>query len=250
MSGLKRYLNIVRAFSEHKAEWTIPELSQELGAPTSTLYRSVREMVAEGFLEPSREAHYRLGSAFVELDRLVRLTEPLCHFGTEVLDDVVDQARIPAVGLISRLYNDTVMCVVDAQSENLKFKSSFERGRPMPLTLGATSKVILAELPARRLAKLLKDAPGEGMTAEAISVLKAELNEVHRKGYCVTHGEIDSGLVGIAVPILLKQHSRTASLSLVCRAADLNDALIRRLVMLLTTAANILLERTELVAEA
>jgi len=75
MGGLDRYMNVLRLFSERKRNWTVPDLAKALEAPTSTLYRTVRELVAAGFLEPSMEANFRLGSAFVEYDRLVRITD-------------------------------------------------------------------------------------------------------------------------------------------------------------------------------
>ena len=47
------------------------------------------------------------------------------------------------------------MCVADTVPTDARVKTSYERGRPRPLTRGATSKVILAQLPTRRLTSLL-----------------------------------------------------------------------------------------------
>jgi DNA-binding IclR family transcriptional regulator len=63
MSGLGRYVKVLRLFGEPKSNWTMPEISAVLGVPTSTIYRTVRELVAENLLEPATDAHYRLGSA-------------------------------------------------------------------------------------------------------------------------------------------------------------------------------------------
>jgi len=74
----------------------------------------------------------------------------------ELLQDMARQAGVPCVGVLARLFGDTVMCVADTLPSDNGIRTSYERGRPRPLTRGATSKVILAQLPARRLNRLLE----------------------------------------------------------------------------------------------
>ena len=82
MSGLTRFLVVLRLFDEAKNNWTVPEIADVTGIPSSTVYRTARELLAANFLEPAQEGHYRLGSAFIEFDRLIRMTDPLVHLGT------------------------------------------------------------------------------------------------------------------------------------------------------------------------
>lgn len=116
MSGLSRYVKVLRLFGDTKSNWTVPEISIALNIPASTVYRTIRELVAESLLEPAADAHYRLGAAFVEFDRLVRVTDPLYQAGTVLLKELAAQARIPCVAVLARLYGETVMCVADAAS--------------------------------------------------------------------------------------------------------------------------------------
>lgn len=111
MSGLNRYVSVLRLFSEKRSEWTVAEIAAALKVPASSIYRRVREMVAADFLEPATEARYRLGAVFIEFDRLVRVTDPLYRIGTDLLKDVVAQARVPCAAVLARLYDDKVMCV-------------------------------------------------------------------------------------------------------------------------------------------
>jgi DNA-binding IclR family transcriptional regulator len=245
MSGLGRYVKVLRLFGESKSDWTMPEISAALGVPTSTIYRTVRELVAENLLEPATEAHYRLGSAFVEFDRLVRVTDPLYQAGTTLLHEVAAQARLACVAVLARLYGDTVMCIADAACANGPVGISYERGRPRPLTCGATSKVILAQLSPRRLKRLLSTARNESKPpfAPSESELKEQLAGIRRRGYCVTRGEVDKGLTGIAAPVSLPEQALTASLSLVVDTKILDDATERRLVLLLVSSASLLTEQ-------
>jgi DNA-binding IclR family transcriptional regulator len=234
MTGIDRYLNILTLFSEYKAMWTVQQIATELDIPTSTAYRTIRELAGVNMLEPVIDGYYRLGAAFVEFDRRTRMTDPFVQLGMPMLPDLVRQAGVPCVAVLARLYGDTVMCVADARSEGASVQTSYERGCPRPLTRGATSKAILAQMPARRLNRLLPSKDSD---------FRNELSLIRRSGYCITRGEVDAGRVGIAVPVSVPEQGLVASLSMVLDAASLNDEVERRLVLLLVSLAAILKEK-------
>lgn len=245
MSGLRRFVNILKLFGEEQSDWTVQQIADRLDVPASTVYRSVRELISTGFLEPSTEGHYRLGASFIEFDRLVRLTDPLVHKGTPFLSDIVEQAQIPCVAVLARLYDNRVMCVADRASKGSTILTSYERGLPRPLTRGATSKAILAQLPQRKLAKLIEDEdwtsrPGAAVTSEAD--FRADLAAIRKRGYCIGRGEVDQGLVGIAAPVAVAEQAIIGSLSLVVQAGDLDASTERRLVLLVMSSAALLSE--------
>lgn len=239
MSGLSRFLGVLRCFDEAKSNWTVQELAEAIDVPTSTVYRTVRELVATGFLEPSTEAHYRLGAAFVEFDRRIRLTDPLVKVGGPLLRDLVAEVRVPCVAVLARLYGDRVICAADERYDGSDLPTSYERGRPMPLIRGATSKTILAQLPGRRLKQLLGGETAAA-GAPALEDLRAELAAIRKKGHCVTRGEVDRGLAGIAVPVCNAELAISASLSLVLRAGSCDVNTERRLILLLVSASGML----------
>ncbi|ARP99613.1 IclR family transcriptional regulator [Pseudorhodoplanes sinuspersici] len=242
MAGLSRFLSVLRLFDENKSTWTVPDIAQRLKLPVSTVYRTVRELTASDFLEPAHEGHYRLGASFVEFDRRIRLTDPLVRFGQPMLREIGAQARLPCIALLARLYGDTVMCVADFGTDHEGIISSYERGRPMPLTRGATSKMILAELPGRRLKKLLSIQAAESRRPFRLKPeeLMEELAFTKKRGFSITRGEIDKGLMGIAAPVVAKDMGIAASLSLVVRAADIDASIERRLTLLLVSSASLL----------
>lgn len=241
MGGLSRYVSVLRLFSEERADWSVAEMAAVLELPVSTVYRTVREMVATDFLESATAARYRLGACFIEFDRLVRKTDPLYRFGTSLLRDVVMQARIPCVAFLSRLYDDRVMCIADYTSAEDGVHTSYERGRPRPLTRGATAKVILAQLPARRLSKLLEGASADTTPVpKSVSKFRDELAAIRKSGYSITRAEVDKKMVGIAAPITVMDRALLGSLSLVVPAARLDEMLERRLVLLVVSSAKLL----------
>lgn len=237
MAGLDRFVEILRLFDEAKPDWTIQEIALATDVPASTIYRTVRELVAHGFLDPSIEAHYRLGAAFIEFDRRLCISDLLIREGDPMLADVLSAAQVPCVAVLARLYRDQVICVAEHRTTDSAVETSYERGRPMPLLRGATSKVILAQLPKARLGKVLKAAGDDGVAKDNMI---GELTAIRRQGYAITRGEVDRGLVGIAVPVSCPEAAIHASMSLIIRAADSSESIERRLLMAISPVADML----------
>jgi DNA-binding IclR family transcriptional regulator len=211
MAGFDRYNNVLNLFTKRASSWTVAEISEQLKSPASTVYRNVRELVAAGYLESAAGSYFRLGPAFLELDRTIQMTDPLIRSGVAFLAQLTSQTPIPCVAVLARLYGSKVMCVADARSANFQRDTSYQRGRPMPIDKGATSRAILAQMSESRVKRLLKEAniKESGTTSKLMSELKA----IHIKGVSITRGEVDQGLVGYAVPLRNKALGISASLS-------------------------------------
>jgi DNA-binding IclR family transcriptional regulator len=239
MAGLERYLRILKLFDQDAGEWTVPGMAKAIDVPASTVYRIVRELVAQGFLDQSVETRYRLGAAFIEFDRRVRLTSPLIRFGEPILEQLARNVDTPAVAVLAQMYNDQVICVADVHTAGRKVQSSYERGKPMPLLRGATSKAILAQLSSRELQKLLVASTTPDSQYD-IPHLRQELKGLLKRGFCVTHGEVDPDLVGIAAPVFHQGSGIAASLSLVVRADDYTRHHDHHFIMNVAPAARLL----------
>ena len=235
-------MNVLNLFTTEKSVWTVQEVCSSLQVPLSTIYRTMRELTGVNMLHLARDGHYRLGPAFIEFDRRTRLTDPLTQRASTMLVDIVQHAGVPCLALLARLYGNTVMCVADAKSPGSAVQSSYERGRPMPLTRGATSKVILAQLPPRRLKKVLETA-GSAPSDAVMDSFRKELLTIRKNGYAIGHGEVDRERVGVAVPVSIPEQDIIASLSLVLYAGQWNDIVQRRLVPLLVSSAAVLSEQ-------
>jgi DNA-binding IclR family transcriptional regulator len=232
MPSLERFIKVLRLFDEQATTWTVSAMAESLGVPQSTIYRTVRSLLVAGMLEAATEGRYRLGPAFIVFDRVIRLSDPLVEAGRDVLRDVAANAGVPCVTLLSRLYNDTVMCIAEESAAGVSLHTSYERGRPMPLTQGATSKVILANLPRRRLARLLAKMDNEpsNLQRQEAEEFRLELAEIRKRGYCMSRGEIDSDMMGIAAPILWNEFGIVASFSIALPSLHATDKLRNRLI--------------------
>lgn len=238
MAGFDRYANLLQLFSEDRSHWSVAELAAALDLPVSTIYRTVRELVGAGFIESTVDARYRLGPAIVEFDRRIRLTDPLIRSGAVFLEPMVEQADVPVTAVLARLYGDRVMCVADARSPQFRTVTSFQRGRPMPILRGATSKAILAAMAPRRREKLVAQL-GAAASAD-LAAMAAELDTIRRTGISLTRGEVDSGLIGIAAPVQHKGFGIHASATFILAASDSSDAVQARLCSLLASNARLI----------
>jgi DNA-binding IclR family transcriptional regulator len=244
MHNLAKFMQLLRLFDLERNIWTAPALAQELRLPVSTVYRWIRELLDAGLLEAAPDAHYRLGPAFVEFDRRMRLTDPLLRLGSDVAKGLVESSGIPCIGLIARLYDATVMCVVCHASADIDFESRYERGRPMPLVRGAASKAILAQLPARRLDQLLHHPQSNSEAVDEVA-LRRELTEIRLRGIANSRGEVDHGLMGIAAPVIVPSSGIVASLTLGIRIDSVDLVQERRYVAAVTVAAHLLSDKRE-----
>lgn len=211
-TSLERVLAVLESFTEDRLEWTPEELMEELGYSRPTLYRYLKTLRDAGFLTSMPGAGFTLGPRVVEMDFLLRKSDPLILNGSPYLHELTK--KYPCTALLVRWYGDKILCVDSACSASNP-RSSYPRGRPMPLARGAIARSIMAFLPRRRLAPLVEtikpdlQAVGLGHTTEEIL---DSLKRVRKAGCAIAHGEVTPGVVGIAAPIFDAGQSPIASL--------------------------------------
>jgi DNA-binding IclR family transcriptional regulator len=109
----------------------------------------------------------------------------------------------------------------------------------MPLSRGAPSRTILAQLPPRRLATLMPTIEAENPGGFDSEAFRHQLREIRKQGYCITRGEVDKGVVGIAVPLAMPRRGTPASLGIACFGAPAETTLARVRALLVATAETI-----------
>jgi len=224
MARSHRLLAILQLFEDERSIWTVDAIGAALKMPTSTAYRHVRELVQAGFLDPVTGAGYALGPAFIRYDRLLRQKDELIHVAEPVMMDLLDETSQRATVILCRRFKDCVMCVHEVRGREPHPPTSYERGVTMPLFVGATSKIILANLPDRTLKSVYLENEKtiqRVLKVEGWKQFKSQFREMRRAGYVLTDSEVAAGRVGIAAPIL-RGGQLVAGISLVSvpRAAE------------------------------
>jgi len=103
-----------------------------------------------------------------------------------------------------RLFHDRIICIHEEWDERTGVPAA-GRGRAVAFFRGATSKVILAHLPTRRLKSLYlnhaRDIAKAGL-GDSWNAFAGNLRDVRRRGYHISEvGELMTGVFSIAVPI-------------------------------------------------
>ncbi len=201
-SGMaERILSVLELFTEERPEWTPDEMMAATGFARPTLYRYLRALKGAGLITSLAGAGYTLGPRIVEMDFLLRKSDPLIRAGEPYLRSLAE--RWPSTSLLVRWYGEKLLCVASDCSAPDPV-SSYPRGRPMALARGAISRAILAHLPRRQAAEMIEQhksdltAIGLGATSKDIS---DSFRRIRRAGVAVAYGEVTPGVVGVAAPV-------------------------------------------------
>jgi DNA-binding IclR family transcriptional regulator len=197
MSTSDRLLKVLGLFTTERPLWTVEEAAAELALAVSTAYRYFRSLSEAGLITTYANGRYVLGPTIIQYDRQLRLHDPLISVSAPLMKQLAPILPANCLLLLCRLYGDQVMCVHQEYSEMPTFAVSFERGRPMPLSRGAASKVILANMPARflrsfhaRHAEEMREHLGD-----TFAQVRAKLREIRAQGIHVTQSELDAGMM-------------------------------------------------------
>jgi len=235
-----RLLRLLGLFTIEKSEWTVEEAAKQMGIPVSTAYRYFRELSKSGFLDPFSGGKYVLGPAIIENDRTIRLTDPLIKVGRPALERLTARSGSVGVALLCRIYRTRVMCVHQVGPTLGENAIGYERGRPMPMFRGASSKVIFANLPYRTARWFFERhreeiaRAGLGSEWEAI---KMNLRRIRKAGIHITRGEVDAGRVGIAAPVFSREKVVIGSVAMAIPENEATPEFIANISALVQAAA-------------
>jgi DNA-binding IclR family transcriptional regulator len=217
-SSLEKMLELLNVFTTAAPAWSTEDLIRFSGASRSTCYRYIKTLQDAGFLTPVGGGAWMLGPRIIELDRTMRLCDPVTIGGGPAMRRVAQETGYSV--LLSVLFSSTVMCVDDVPAAGAP-PGIFSRGQRRPLFAGAASKVILAHLPPHQLRTLFDRhrttiaAAGLGADWDAFRVA---LRAIRKAGHCITIGEFRPGILGIAAPVFNAEGDVLGSLGIAAEA--------------------------------
>jgi IclR family transcriptional regulator, acetate operon repressor len=183
-----------------RGEISADDLAKLLGMPLSTAYRYLRTLTDFGFVDRAA-GQYRLGPRLVvgtagsnvPSEQLIRLSDP-------VLRMLVEETGETA--LIMRRVGLSAMCLHQVET-NKGVRVVMDPEAITPLYAGAMSRILLAFAPAD-IMKEVTDSDIAPITSNTPSreALPGMLDKVRSRGVAVSEGELISGSVTVAVPII------------------------------------------------
>lgn len=213
MSVLEKATLILDVVAEAPSAATLTSIAQRLGQPRSSTHRLLSELVNLGML-------FRVGTAtYAPGPRLVRWGEAAS--GVSDIVRVAQPAMVrlrDAVGESVHLYvrqRGTRVCVA-AVDGTYELRHFTEVGKPLPLSVGASGKLLLAFADAAIRAQELRRVGAAPLTERAPSVeeLTGQLQRIVETGWSMSFGEREEGLAAAAVPIRNRDGAVLAALSI------------------------------------
>lgn len=200
-SSFDKGLSVLDFFREGRISAHLEDIVGVLGMSKATTYRYVGSLCNAGLLAPTAGGVYVLGPRIIELDRLIRISDPLLIAGGKVMHEISQRRKINM--MLASYYRDSIMCVDIAWPDG-SIPAKFERGKPMSLFRGAMAKVILAHLSPYQLRNVALNHPEEIRAAglgENWPEFRAQMAKLARDGYAITRAEMMPGGGGISAPI-------------------------------------------------
>lgn len=242
-SSLTKMLSILDLFTEDSPIWSTTDLIEALRTSRSTGYRYIKALNNAGLLSAVGNGYYMLGSRIIELDLLIRRTDPLLQAAKGVLEQLVTATGHTA--LLCMLFQNSVLCI-DENLAPLSPKMLFSRGQRRPMFRGAVSKIILAHLPNHRLRSIYsrrQEMIREAGLGDSWDEFREGLAKIRSNGFVKSVGEFIPGNVGIAAPIFNVDGSIIGSIGIACSKDELRDTDMSRVVLSVRRAAKEISQR-------
>lgn len=214
MASFGKMLAILDLFAIDTPVLSAEEIASRLAYSRPQSYRYIRELCDAGFLMRFKGG-YALGPRCIQLDYMIRQSDPLLKAGVPVMHEASIQNGCDV--LLASMYQDRIVAVHHERGPD-PMTVSFGRGRLMPLFRGAGSKAILAALSSSRQKQLYEqhaDDAAQSSLGTSWDEVQGGLRAIRRAGHAISVGELDPANVGIAVPLLLEGMAAPSSIVLV-----------------------------------
>lgn len=231
--SLGRLLSLLDYFTPGAPVWSADGLMRQCDLSRATCYRYLRALQAAGLITPVASGRFMLGPRILELDRQIRLCDPLYNAAAEPAQRLAAETGLTV--LLCALYSDAVMCIRQERppgSEEGAADALRNRGEKRGLFRGAASKVLIPHLPPHQLRYLYRRNAREiaraGLGADWDS-FRDMLRRIRKAGHCVSFGEVNPGVVGIASAILNRSGAPLGSIGLAFSQSKLRPGDMARL---------------------
>jgi DNA-binding IclR family transcriptional regulator len=230
-------LNVLNAFDADLPIRSSEDLIRLGGGSRATGYRYLVTLQRAGLLAAVANGHYSLGPRIAELDRMVRLGDPLYQASGDFARRLTRETGHTT--LVCALYADRVLCIRDERSEDGP-SELFNRGQTRPLFTAAASKIIMAYLAPQHLRRVYRnnaDAIARAGLGKDWAGFLAALRAIRAVGHCYTVGEFNPGIAGISAPVFNRGRSVIGSLGLAMQARHVTPETLPRLAAAVMRAA-------------
>jgi len=214
------------------------QLARQLNLNRTRVFRILKTFEKRGYVQVDPKTQgYRLGIKFLALGEAVKEQIDLRRAAAPILKDLAQKTG-DVVNLLVR-YDDSAVCIDHFEGDHM-LQVSAPLGKPLPLHIGASPKILLAFMPeAEREAVLQRIdlTPYTPNTITDMGLFRHRLDEICSQGYAVDEGDFEVGVYAIGAPV--RDHSRqvVAGITVTVPAIRYNPQRKRELIELVVSTA-------------
>lgn len=225
ITGVGRALAVIEAFNDEYGRMTVSQVAERTGIPRTAARRYLLNLCHFGYGDTDGKFYWltprvlRLGQGYLDGARLPRLVQPFIQRLAMSSGETVN---------VSVLDGHEVVYVARSNSPRV-VSIGFYAGARVPAHVVGPGAAILSTLSDADLKTWI--AAHEFSTFNSNAVLTPKKFEkmvlsARKANYCISVGNLDQGLTGVAVPLRDRHGECKAALSMTLQSTIWNDALI------------------------
>ena len=244
LSSVKKALELLDHFTVERPELSLAEISREVDAHKSSVFRVLTTLEAAGFLEKDPQSgKYRLGLKILDLAGRVWGRHDIRQIASPYMDELArDTGEVTHLAVLDGA--DIVYLEKRGQGQILTVATRV--GGRNPAYASSMGKVLLADLSESELRTVLGRGRLTKLTPNTITDiprLMEELAHIREQGFALDNEENFPGIRCVGAPIRDAGGRVVAAVSVTVPVQRMSDERVRELWRLVTNTARMISER-------
>jgi DNA-binding IclR family transcriptional regulator len=244
LSSVTRALELLDHFTAERPELSLAEISREVDAHKSSVFRMLTTLEAMGFVEKKvQSGKYRLGLKIFDLAGRFWGHHDIRQTAAPFMEELA-QATGELIHLAVLDGLDVVYLEKKGQGQVLTVATRV--GGRDPAYTSSMGKVLLSDLPGDKLKQILPRKKLKKLTPNTITEipqLMKELAEIREQGFALDNEESFPGIRCVGAPIRNAAGKVIAAISVTVPAQRMDDRRAQRLCRQVTNTARMISER-------
>lgn len=213
LDSIETVLNILESLDNPGGTHSVRKIAEDTGITKSTVHRILQDLSSIGWTyQDIEDKNYYMGLKFLAFANEWRMNIDLVKQFDPVLRIISEKCG--QTSFINIIDGEKAFCLHKVESSNVVRVAS-EIGKEQFFHAGASGKILLAFAPAWLVEKILS-APLQAFTPFTVTdpdIIRKQLNEVRKNGYCASVEEVDPGVAALSVPSLNSDKNIVMSVS-------------------------------------
>jgi IclR family KDG regulon transcriptional repressor len=244
LSSVKKALELLDHFTTERPELSLAEISREVDAHKSSVFRVLTTLEAAGFLEKDPQSgKYRLGLKILDLAGRVWGRHDIRQIASPYMEEL---ARETGEVIHLAVLDGADIVYLEKKGQGQILTVATQVGGRNPAYASSMGKILLADLSESELRGIIGRGKLKKLTPNTITEiprLVEELNRIREQGFALDNEETFPGIRCVGAPVRDAGGKVIAAVSVTVPVQRMGDERVRELWRLVTNTARMISER-------